>query len=257
MGRLPGMAYSSGITRSQQVQFGGLRHHPNAGDGEIYDMENMSARDYPLLRSRDKRRNGGTLVGATEMFFDNHAMWYTDSDGWLWYKRALLNIKVAYVGAGEIKFVRFGDRIVLMPAKKLVQAKYLFALILFAAITVLGVLGGFGMTAALGAKSEIGYGEVVVSTLSISCIYLMTAVVVLPCNYKFGVEKSRFLFVAIYLIIFACFALLFSIDHMKQWLLNLGAREFMTGVAVFGVLTLLGMIFSYRISVRIMENKEW
>lgn len=85
----------------------------------------------------------------------------------------------------------------------------------------------------------------------------MTAVVVLPCNYKFGVEKSRFLFVAIYLIIFACFALLFSIDHMKQWLLNLGAREFMTGVAVFGVLTLLGMIFSYRISVRIMENREW
>ena len=81
MGRLPGMAYSSGITRSQQVQFGGLRHHPNAGNGEIYDMENMSARDYPLLRSRDKRRNGRTLTGATEMFFDNHAMWYVDADG--------------------------------------------------------------------------------------------------------------------------------------------------------------------------------
>mgnify|MGYP007002424618 FL=1 len=127
MGRLPGMAYSSGITRSQQVQFGGLRHHQNAGDGEIYDMENMSARDYPLLRSRDKRRNGGTLTGATEMFFDNHAMWYTDADGWLWYKRAMLNLKVAYVGEGETKFVRFGDRIVLMPAKKLVQAKYTVA----------------------------------------------------------------------------------------------------------------------------------
>ena len=127
MGRLPGMAYSSGITRSQQVQFGGLRHHQNAGDGEIYDMENMSARDYPMLRSRDKRRNGGTLTGATEMFFDNHAMWYTDADGWLWYKRAMLNIKVAYVGTGETKFVRFGDRIVLMPAKKLVQAKYTVA----------------------------------------------------------------------------------------------------------------------------------
>jgi len=121
------MAYSSGITRSQQVQFGGLRHHQNAGDGEIYDMENMSARDYPMLRSRDKRRNGGTLTGATEMFFDNHAMWYTDADGWLWYKRAMLNIKVAYVGTGETKFVRFGDRIVLMPAKKLVQAKYTVA----------------------------------------------------------------------------------------------------------------------------------
>lgn len=124
MGRLPGMAYSSGITRSQQVQFGGLRHHPNAGDGEIYDMENMSARDYPLLRSRDKRRNGRTLTGATEMFFDNHAMWYVDADGWLWYKWALLNLKAAYVGTGGTKFVRFGDRIVLMPAKKLVQAKY-------------------------------------------------------------------------------------------------------------------------------------
>lgn len=58
------------------------------------------------------------------MFFDNHAMWYVDADGWLWYKWALLNLKAAYVGTGETKFVRFGDRIVLMPAKKLVQAKY-------------------------------------------------------------------------------------------------------------------------------------
>lgn len=127
MSRLPKMAYSSGITRSQQVQFGGLRHNDNARDGEIWDMENMSARSYPLLRSREKRRAGGTLPGATEMFFDNHAMWYTDADGWLWYKRALLNLKVAYVGAGETRFVRFGDRIVLMPAKKLIQAKYTVA----------------------------------------------------------------------------------------------------------------------------------
>ena len=121
------MAYSSGITRSQQVQFGGLRHNDNAGDGEIWDMENMSARSFPLLRSREKRRSGETLTGATEMFFDNHAMWYTDADGWLWYKRGLRTIKVTQVGTAETKFVRFGDRIVLMPAKKLIQAKYTVA----------------------------------------------------------------------------------------------------------------------------------
>lgn len=141
--------------------------------------------------------------------------------------------------------------------KKLVQAKYLFALLLFAAMAVLGLVGGAGMIAALGAKAEMGYGELLASTASISCIYLMTVVVLLPCSYKFGVEKSRFLFVAIYLIVFACFAWLFGTDHLKSLLAGLESQGFAMILAGFGVLALIGLFISYRISVKILEKKEW
>lgn len=154
------------------------------------------------------------------------------------------------------RFNRYALTCPLTP-KKLVQAKYLFALILFVVMVALGVLGGAGMIAVLGTKTDMGYGELLASTFSISCIYMMTAIVILPCIYKFGVEKSRFLFVAIYLIVFACFAFLFSIDNMKIWLSGLSDRDFLSAGVVFGVLTLVGLLVSYRMAVRIVENKEW
>ena len=85
----------------------------------------------------------------------------------------------------------------------------------------------------------------------------MTIVFILPCIYKFGVEKSRFLFMATYLLVFAGFALLFSIDNMKTWLSGLSDRGFLSIGAVFGALAIVGLIVSYHISIRIVENKEW
>ena len=52
MGMLPKLKYADSLTQTVQVQFGGLRHHRNAGDGEIYDMANLTARDYPILGTR-------------------------------------------------------------------------------------------------------------------------------------------------------------------------------------------------------------
>lgn len=153
-------------------------------------------------------------------------------------------------------FNRYALTLPLTP-KKLVQAKYLFALLLFTVMVTLGILVGAGMLAVLGAKAEMGYGELLASTCSISCIYLMTIVFILPCIYKFGVEKSRFLFVATYLLVFAGFALLFSIDNMKTWLSGLSDRGFLSIGAVFGALAVVGLIVSYHISIRIVENKEW
>ena len=53
--RMPAVRSSDGIGKIQQVQFGGYWHTPAAQDGEIYDMENMSGRDFPLLSTRHPR----------------------------------------------------------------------------------------------------------------------------------------------------------------------------------------------------------
>ena len=57
MSKLPKMPYNSGIGKLTQVQFGGLRHHINCGDGECFDMQNLTAENYPLVSVRKKRGN--------------------------------------------------------------------------------------------------------------------------------------------------------------------------------------------------------
>lgn len=53
--KLPKLPYQDQLNKSYQVQFGGYNHTEGARDGEIWDMENMTADDYPVLASRNKR----------------------------------------------------------------------------------------------------------------------------------------------------------------------------------------------------------
>ena len=52
---LPGLAYSDGIRRTMQVEFGGYEHRRAAGDGQIWEMRNLSSDEYPLLAVRRQR----------------------------------------------------------------------------------------------------------------------------------------------------------------------------------------------------------
>ena len=53
---LPALPYNRAIMRPVvQTVFGGLNHNPGAKDGELYDMENLTGRDYPLLATRPPR----------------------------------------------------------------------------------------------------------------------------------------------------------------------------------------------------------
>ena len=54
--KLPSIVYQDGIRKGTQVKFGGLNHNLGAGDGELWDMRNMTSDYYPLLASRGKRR---------------------------------------------------------------------------------------------------------------------------------------------------------------------------------------------------------
>lgn len=53
---LPSLPYTRSMFRPVvRTVFGGMNRNPNAGDGEIYDMENLTGRDYPLLSTRPLR----------------------------------------------------------------------------------------------------------------------------------------------------------------------------------------------------------
>lgn len=52
---LPGMVHADGIRKQVQTKFGGYDHRRGAGDGTLWDMENLTARDTPLLASRAPR----------------------------------------------------------------------------------------------------------------------------------------------------------------------------------------------------------
>lgn len=123
MSKLPSMPYNSGIGKLTQVQFGGLRHHINCGDGEFFDMQNLTAENYPLLSVRKQRgrMEGAVSAEVTQIYADNGAMITVDSSGMCYngyrFHAALYDYK-------NTKFVRFGDRVVIMPDKKILNLKY-------------------------------------------------------------------------------------------------------------------------------------
>ena len=121
MAKLPGMPYLASIRKYKQVQFGGLRHNVNCADGEIYDMENMSMDSYPYLTVREQRGNYiSASAEATQIYADNGAMLIVTPTG-ITYN----GIHIADTVSPETaELVRFGDRVVLMPDKKVINLKY-------------------------------------------------------------------------------------------------------------------------------------
>lgn len=63
--KLPQMSDRSMMRPAVRTSFGGLNHNLSAGDGEIFWMENMSSREYPLLTQRPKR---GVLMELDEPY---------------------------------------------------------------------------------------------------------------------------------------------------------------------------------------------
>lgn len=121
MAKLPGMPYLASIRKYKQVQFGGLRHNVNCADGEIYDMENISMDSYPYLTVREKRGNYIPAPNAaTQIYADNGVMLVVTPNG-ITYNGNYITDTVA---PEKAELVRFGDRVILMPDKKVINLKY-------------------------------------------------------------------------------------------------------------------------------------
>lgn len=66
--KLPAVPYSDGIRKAQQSGFAGLNHTLGAGDGEIWDMRNLTSEHYPLLASRPERLLVRSAPDCTALF---------------------------------------------------------------------------------------------------------------------------------------------------------------------------------------------
>lgn len=125
MAKLPGMPYKASIRKYTQVQFGGLRHNINCSDGEIFDMENISMDSYPYLTVREKRgKYRAASRAATQIYADNGAMLIVTMNK-ITYNGSNFGIHITDTVSPETaELVRFGDRVVLMPDKKVINLKY-------------------------------------------------------------------------------------------------------------------------------------
>ena len=108
---------SSGIRKTQQVQFNGYRHTVDCSEGQIWDETNISGRAHPYLRPI---RNRPEFPNSCD-----NALFSHDAIGWvngteLWYDGHL----VGYVEDSKKQIAVMGDRIVIFPDKVVLNAKY-------------------------------------------------------------------------------------------------------------------------------------
>ena len=66
--RFPNLPRRDRIGQSVQTAFGGLEHTPGAGDGALWDMQNLWSGDAPRLGVRPKRKKLGTLTAPNGLF---------------------------------------------------------------------------------------------------------------------------------------------------------------------------------------------
>ena len=116
--KLPSMKYADGIRKAVQVKFGGYNHNSGAGDGEIYDMKNLSSVNYPLLSVRPRRKlykklsEPGYIFGHEKLLVIDGTNLYYDG------------ILRGEVQPGKKRIAALGDRLVIFPDKKLLNVKY-------------------------------------------------------------------------------------------------------------------------------------
>lgn len=111
MGTLPQMMYGSGIKKFAQVKFGGLNHNLSAGDGEIWDMENLCSDHYPLLSPRQSRWLIATLAKPNG-FYAGDGLFWADGEGFF-----ADGERVGTVADSRKHFVSMGAFLIILPDK--------------------------------------------------------------------------------------------------------------------------------------------
>lgn len=109
--KLPSMKFTDGIRKLQQVKFAGLHPVPEAADGELIDMKNLTSDHYPALAVRSPRHLLHTLQDGGGIYDWNGLAWVDGTD--FFYKGE----KKGTVTAGKKQFAGIGPYIVIMPDK--------------------------------------------------------------------------------------------------------------------------------------------
>lgn len=106
------MTHADDIQKGRQTQFGGLNHNLGAGDGELWDMKNLTSDYFPLLATRQKRRNIQKLTSPQGIFSWDGLAWV---DGTTFYYGGVAKGTVTET---KKTFAALGVYIVILPDKK-------------------------------------------------------------------------------------------------------------------------------------------
>ncbi len=113
---LPSLPYGDGIRKAQTNVFGGYDHNIGAGDGTIWDEENMTSDYYPVMGTRPARYTIGTLVKPNALYALDGLWW---ADGTKLYHDG---VEVTAVTDGEKRMAAMGERLLVWPDKIVVKA---------------------------------------------------------------------------------------------------------------------------------------
>lgn len=108
---LPAMVCADGITKRKQIRFGGYDHTPAAGNGDLYDMENVTGDGYPLLSPRSRRWHIRTLTKPNGFYAHDGLYWV---DGTAFYADG---IQKGTVTDSRKSFASLGVLLVIFPDK--------------------------------------------------------------------------------------------------------------------------------------------
>ena len=137
--------------------------------------------------------------------------------------------------------------------RRIVGAKYLTALLFFG----MGGLISLGISVAVQLFQGRGFFmDDLVQTAIGPLVGMLGAAVILPCYYRFGAQKSRFVMMAFYGI--PSILLVLALKFAPESLNNVPEIEITpAGIALAGAaLTAAAMAVSFLVSVRILERKE-
>lgn len=110
---LPAMVYSDGIGKRVQVKFGGYNHNAYAGEGEIWDMENMGSDLYPILAPRRERRHIATYEGKANGYYRRDGL-SLRADGEKLFKN---DEELSAVTDTRKQFIPMGTYVIILPDK--------------------------------------------------------------------------------------------------------------------------------------------
>ena len=152
----------------------------------------------------------------------------------------------------------FDKYVLTLPVNRedLVRCKYLLLLLLLAAGFVVGMTGNVLINLLIQGE-KISFLEQIAAVAAVAAVFLLVYATLLPLVFKLGVEKARMLLLICYIAVFA------GVFGVFKLIAGLGPEGKVTeelmislasAAAVFSVLYLLG---SYLVSVRIIRKREW
>lgn len=138
--------------------------------------------------------------------------------------------------------------------KNLVQAKYILLLVFLVGSFLIGIIGSVLLELIMEGRI-LELQEQLISAVSVASLFLLAFSIMIPAIFKLGVEKGRMLLVGIYTGIFALvWGGIYLLKDLGIHFSDSTASKFFGAAAV----VILAFLFiSYRVSIKIVEKKEW